>query len=258
MRSVKLSIIIPAYNEEKLIGRCVASVFAALRAVRDMAVGDTPVGDMVADTEVIVADNNSTDATADLARSAGARVVHEPVQQIARARNAGAAEAGGDWFLFIDADSILHADSLTDMLEHIESGRYVGGGCILGMNDTPAVGHFAAGFWNVVSRTFTVAAGSFVFCRSDAFREIGGFDETLYAAEELALTNSLNRWGLSASGGRRLKFVILRKQRHISSGRKFYLYSKREIAALLLRGLFHPFSTLRSRKHLDLFYDGRR
>jgi hypothetical protein len=87
---------------------------------------------------------------------------------------------------------------------------------------------------------------------------VGGFDETLFAAEELALTKSLKRWGKSASGGRRLKFVILRKQPHISSGRKFYLYSKREIAALLLRGLFRPLSTLRNRKHLDLFYDGRR
>ena len=213
---------------------------------------------MAAGTEVIVTDNNSTDATADLARSAGARVVHEPVQQIARARNAGAAVAGGDWFLFIDGDSILHADSLTDMLEQIESGRYVGGGCVLGLSDTPLVGHFAAGLWNVISRMFTLAAGSFIFCRSDAFREVGGFDETLYAAEELALTKALKRWGKSASDGRRLKFVILRKQPHISSGRKFYLYSKREITALLLRSLFRPFSTLRSRKHLDVFYDGRR
>ncbi|MCH9034903.1 MAG: glycosyltransferase [Planctomycetes bacterium] len=248
MRSVKLSILIPAYNEEKLIGRCVASVFAALRAV----------GDMAADTEVIVADNNSTDATADLARSAGARVVHEPIQQIARARNAGAASAGGDWFLFIDGDSVLHADSLTDMLEHIETGRYVGGGCVLGYDEAPPVGHFAAWLWNVIGRTFTLAAGSFLFCRSDAFREVGGFDETLYAAEELALSKALKRWGKSASGGRRLKFIILRKQPHISSGRKFYLYSKREIAALLLRTLFRPRRTVRSRKHLDLFYDGRR
>ncbi|MCH7996047.1 MAG: glycosyltransferase, partial [Planctomycetes bacterium] len=128
---MKLSIIIPAYNEEKLIKRCVTSVFAAVRAV----------GDKAADTEVIVADNKSTDATADIARSSGALVVHEPIQQIARARNAGAAAAGGDWFLFIDGDSILHADTLRDMLEHIESGLYVGGGCVLGLNDTPPVGH---------------------------------------------------------------------------------------------------------------------
>lgn len=85
-----------------------------------------------------------------------------------------------------------------------------------------------------------------------------GFDETLYAAEELALSKALKRWGLSASGGRRLKFIILRKQPHISSGRKFYLYSKREIAALLLRSLIRPRRTVHSRKHLDLFYDGRR
>ena len=144
------------------------------------------------------------------------------------------------------------------MLEHIETGRSVGGGCVVGLNDTPPMGHFAAWLWNVIGRTFTLAAGSFLFCRSDAFRAGGGFDETLYAAEELPLSKALKRWGKSASGGRRLKFIILRKQPHISSGRKFYLYSKREIAALLLRTLFRPRRTVRSRQHLDLFYDGRR
>ena len=55
--------------------------------------------------ELIVCDNNSTDRTAEIARNAGARVVFEPVNQIARARNRGAAAATGDWLIFVDADS---------------------------------------------------------------------------------------------------------------------------------------------------------
>src|SRR5438876_11028275 len=55
--------------------------------------------------ELIVCDNNSDDRTAQIARAAGARVVFEPVNQIARARNTGAAHAAGEWLIFIDADS---------------------------------------------------------------------------------------------------------------------------------------------------------
>src|SRR5262245_58504290 len=103
---VKLSVIIPAYNEEKLLPGCLAHVRAALaaNAAADWA------------SEVIVADNNSTDRTAELARAAGARVVFEPVNQISRARNAGARVASGDLFLFVDADSTLHPATVADLL----------------------------------------------------------------------------------------------------------------------------------------------
>ena len=243
MSPMKLSIIIPAYNEEKLITRCITSVFAALESTAELL-----------GTEVIVANNNSTDATADLAQRAGAVVVHEPVQQIARTRNAGARAATGDWLLFIDADSILHPVTLGDMLRHIQSGRFAAGGSVVGMDEAPRSAHLSVGVWNIFSKTFKQAAGSFVFCRADAFGEIGGFDEALFAAEEIDLSNKLKKWAKS----RGLSFVILRKKPHLSSGRKFYLYSKREMFALMWRTMILPSSTLRSKKYLDLFYDGRR
>ena len=80
---MKLSVIVPAYNEAKWIQRCLSSVFAALQANAHPGLS----------SEVIVVDNNSTDGTGELARTAGARVVFEPINQIARARNAGAASA---------------------------------------------------------------------------------------------------------------------------------------------------------------------
>ena len=87
--SMHLSIVIPAFNEERLIERCLQSISASL------AENFTPSFT----SEIIVVDNNSTDNTANLARQAGAQVVFEPINQIGRARNAGAAKATGDWLL---------------------------------------------------------------------------------------------------------------------------------------------------------------
>lgn len=91
---MKLSVLIPAFNEEKRIGTCIRSVHAALSANARPEL----------QTEIIVADNNSKDATPQIARQEGAHVVFEPVNQISRARNPGARAATGDWLLFLDAD----------------------------------------------------------------------------------------------------------------------------------------------------------
>jgi glycosyltransferase involved in cell wall biosynthesis len=92
---LKISVVVPAFNEEKLITASLAAIRAAMTAFTDRGWAG----------ELIVCDNNSTDRTAELARTAGATVVFEPVNQIARARNCGAAAATGDWLVFVDADS---------------------------------------------------------------------------------------------------------------------------------------------------------
>ena len=100
---MRISIVIPAFNEEKFIARSLRKIKAATDAFSELGWGN----------EIIVCDNNSTDRTADKARAAGARVVFEPVNQISRARNRGAAKASGDWLLFVDADCVVHEDTLT-------------------------------------------------------------------------------------------------------------------------------------------------
>src|SRR5262249_47987077 len=155
-----LSIVIPAYNEEKLIGRCLACIAEAIAA---NAAPDWT-------SEVIVVDNNSTDGTAALARAAGTTVVFEAINQILRARNAGATAASGDWLLFVDADSYLHAATLAELLGVIRQGCYAGGGCQVGLDESPRSGEILMAVWNAVSRLLKWAAGSFIFCREDAFR----------------------------------------------------------------------------------------
>lgn len=241
---MKLSIIIPAFNEERLIAHCLDSVFDAMNAQTEADFS----------YEVIVVDNNSTDTTAQLAQQANAKVVFEPINQIGRARNAGAAIATGDWLLFVDADSLLSRGMVTDILTIIKSNCYVGCGSVLHMPDLPWWGDAAMKLWTVFSVTFKWAAGALIVCRADAFREVGGFNQELFAADEIDLSQLLKRWGRQ----RGLKFTILTRHPLITSPRKVQLYSGREIAAQILNVLLHPRRTLLDKKKLPIWYDGRR
>src|SRR5262245_58908955 len=84
-----ISFVIPAYNEESLLGR-------TLDAVSDAA------GALGRPFEVVVVDDASTDRTAAVARGLGARVVPVNHRQIAATRNAGAREAAGQMLIFVD------------------------------------------------------------------------------------------------------------------------------------------------------------
>jgi glycosyltransferase involved in cell wall biosynthesis len=75
-----ISVIIPAFNEEKLLKHTLGQIQYALKENRGQGFA----------WEIIVFDNNSTDRTAGVATEMGARVVFEPVNQIGRARNTGA------------------------------------------------------------------------------------------------------------------------------------------------------------------------
>src|SRR5574344_1951152 len=93
--SIGFSIIIPAFNEERLLENSLSRIKESLQVFTSQ--GHT--------YELIVCDNNSTDQTAEIARSQGAKVIFEPINQIARARNTGASIASGKYLIFIDSDS---------------------------------------------------------------------------------------------------------------------------------------------------------
>ena len=239
-----LSIVIPAFNEERLIERCLQSISASLAA------NVTPRFT----SEIIVVDNNSTDNTGSLAREAGAQVVFEPINQIGRARNTGAAQATGDWLLFLDADSELNPGLLADILRVIEDGKSVGCGSTLQMQGLPWWGNWLFQLWKGMSILCRWASGALVVCRSDAFRDVGGFNQELYAADEINLSGHLKRWGRQ----RGLQFTILTQHPLETSSRKVALYSRQEIAGQILRVILHPQRTLQDRKQLSIWYDGRR
>src|SRR2546422_165362 len=126
-----------------------------------------------------------------MARAGGATVVFEPVNQIARARNTGAAAASGDWLLFIDADSHPSAELFAEVVEQIQSGRCLAGGCTIQLEAGYPGLERVTRFWNWLSRRFRLLAGSFIFCKATAFQKIGGFSNELFVAEELDLSKRL-------------------------------------------------------------------
>lgn len=91
---MKISVVIPAYNEEKFLSKCLEA-FANQEEKPE---------------EIIVVDNNSTDKTAEIAKKFNARVVSEKTQGMTYARNRGFNEATGDVIARCDADTVPPPD----------------------------------------------------------------------------------------------------------------------------------------------------
>ena len=236
--------IVPAFNEEKLIAPCLLSMKSAMNVFTDSGW----------DSELIVCDNNSTDRTADIARESGAKVVFESVNQIGRARNTGASVATGDWFVFVDADSHPSPGLFRDLCGVIRGGKVLFGGATIRFDRAPFSARCVVNLWNLVSRVGKYAAGSFIFCEVSAFREIGGFDQGLYASEEIDLSKRLKR----VAKQRGKTAVIIHRHPLVTSSRKIHLYSSAEHLKFMVRALVGWRKILGNRDECHIWYDGRR
>jgi glycosyltransferase involved in cell wall biosynthesis len=235
---VDYSVIVPAFNEAGWLPRTIPALQQAMAALPFHG-------------EIIVTDNNSTDATAEIAGRLGARVLFEPVNQISRARNTGARAARGKYLVFVDADTIVPSALLAQALDNLESKRCVGGGAIVQFEqEMRGLVHLGVALWNLLSRTLRLAAGCFFYCRKSDYEEAGGFSEAVYASEEIWLSRKLRRIGQRQ--GR--KFCIINQYAALSSGRKIGWYSTGRQIRLILMVMFFPFF-VRYRRFCGYWYD---
>jgi glycosyltransferase involved in cell wall biosynthesis len=230
-----ISFVVPAYDEERLLGATLGAIHATARACGEAY-------------EVIVADDASSDRTAEVAAAHGARVVSVAHRQIAATRNSGARASSGERLIFVDADTIVDEAVVRAALAALRSGA-VGGGAAVRMDGVlPLYARIVTPLLVRVFRFAGFACGCFVFCTRAAFEAAGGFDETMFGAEELTFSRALQRQG---------RFVVLREA-VTTSGRKVRTHSGWEILGFLGRLAIRGPSSVRRRSGMDLWYGKRR
>lgn len=224
-----VSFIVPAYNEEKLIGRTIASIKRSTQSLDR-------------DFEIIVVDNNSNDKTAEIAKQLGAKVIFEPHNQISRARNRGASIAQYQYLIFVDADSIINHGLVKETLANLDSGNCCGGGSLLQFDtEVRKTFQFALNTFHWFAKTFGLAAGCYVYCLKQTFLDTGGFSSKMYAGEEIQFSKEIKKWGKRKN----MDFILIRDYPIQTSTRKF----ENESAVLLamIMHLFLPFAVFSRR-----------
>jgi glycosyltransferase involved in cell wall biosynthesis len=230
-----ISFIIPAHNEEALIVRTINAIHHSAKTTAE-------------DYEIIVVDDASTDATAQLARANGATVVSVAHRQIARTRNSGGHAARGDRLFFIDADTTATPAAVAAALRAIDQGA-VGGGAVVRVEPPcPLYIRLLMAVFYIPAKLAGFCGGAFMFCTRNAFQQSGGFDETMFWAEEGVFTLRLKRLG---------RFTII-WPRVLTSGRRLHTISLRQ-AIPFARGLLRGKKVFTSREPVNgIWYNSNR
>ncbi|MDR0710261.1 MAG: glycosyltransferase [Spirochaetaceae bacterium] len=167
---MKISIIIPALNEEKMLP-------CLLDSIR---------GQDFDDYEVIVADAKSKDRTREIAENAGCQVVDGGLPAVGR--NAGARVAAGDFLFFLDADVILPPGFIRNVYNEMEDRFIDLATCeIRPLSDyqLDRIIHKLINLAVILNLWIDPKAFGFcIFVTKRLFNRVGGFDETIYVAED--------------------------------------------------------------------------
>ena len=229
-----ISFVIPAHNEERLLGATIQAIHRACAT-------------LVEAYEVVVVDDDSSDQTSVVAMEEGATVVSVGHRQIAATRHAGTGAARGNILIFVDADTLVHAAVVHQALDALRNGAV--GGAAIGLFDgeLPLFANAMVTLFARLARMATLTNGCFLFCTRTAYEAAGGFDRTLFAFEDVALGRALRRVG---------RIVILRET-VATSGRNLRAHSLADVGRMLLALGRNGRSFFRSRDGLSYWYADR-
>jgi glycosyltransferase involved in cell wall biosynthesis len=196
-----ISFIVPAHNEQTCLGRTLQAIQESARVIGQPF-------------EIIVVDDASTDATAEIARQNNAHVASVNHRQIAATRNSGARASSGERFFFVDADTIINSRAVASAMRAMDKGA-VGGGGMTWVDKNESVPLYARLLLVLLAfapKLVGFTGGAFMFCTRDGFYATGGFNERLYWAEEGGFALALKRqgrffvpWEHVLTSGRRLR-----------------------------------------------------
>ncbi len=199
----KISVCIPAHNEEKFIERCLQSVISAANYA-DIEV------------EIIVCLNRCTDKTEEIALKYGAVVVREDEKSIAKVRNRAVSKARGEFIATIDADSWMSENMLDEIVKNLDENNTIGGGVAV-QPERLSIGIIFSGIIIalMLARNW-ISAGLFWLRKTD-FVQLGGFDESILTGEDLDFAYRLKELGKKK--GKPFKTIF--KAKIFTSCRKF-------------------------------------
>ncbi len=220
----RISLVVPAFNEERELPGLLESLAVARRHYRH---GPEAV-------EVVVADNASTDRTAELALAQGCTVIRVNHRSIASARNGGAREASAPVLAFVDADSRLHPRTF-DAIEDTLSPKIIVGTTGIKMSRSSPGIRLTMLVVAVVTRIGGGGTGV-IFCRRSDWEAVGGFDESRRYAEDVKFQLDLNRLGRS----RGQTFARAKGVTTITSARKFDRFGDWHTFGLVRNWLLGP------------------
>jgi glycosyltransferase involved in cell wall biosynthesis len=203
-----LSIVVPAFNEERYLGETLASLNRAKAFLEQ---------EPSYQAEIIVVDNDSDDSTANVARALGATVATEALHNIAKVRNTGARSSNGDVIVFVDADTLVPENLLSRIVEAMSDDNCFGGAVDCDYRPMKAAVRAYLQFWRIIGRLTGMAQGATQFCRKDVFFKLNGYDETLFMGEDVDLY-----WRLKKFARRRnCRVAFINDIRVIPSTRRF-------------------------------------
>ncbi|MBB6215421.1 glycosyltransferase involved in cell wall biosynthesis [Anaerosolibacter carboniphilus] len=215
MKRPAISLIIPAYNEEKRIYNTLLSVSKAARLF------EVETNEKI---EIIVVDNNSKDRTAEIAQIFGVRIVQEERHIISAVRNTGAKAAQGDILCFLDADSEVSENIFNLVYQAMQTGEYIGGGAKMKL-DQDGLFYKGLSFGSLVMSYITGVSAVLIYTKRETFEKLGGFDEKYYAGEDLKFIFNLRKEGKRL--GKQFKNIY--NGYVVTSARKFNAMSLKDI-----------------------------
>ncbi|GIP28894.1 glycosyl transferase [Paenibacillus sp. J23TS9] len=233
---IRFSIIIPARDEEKCIGRCLDSLAAAAAAYPGQV-------------EAIVVLNRCTDQTAAIAESYGAVTLTDDSKNLSQIRNAGIHAARGEIIVTIDADSWVTDNMLTEIDRMLMTGKYIGG-AVRTAFERNSLGITMSALVLIIPLLFKygmITVGLFWGYKKD-FEAIHGFNEQMLMAEDADFASRLKKWGKQNGKkyGTVTKAIMTTSCRKFDQGGDWYLFLHPWIVLAYLKG--------KDRKYADQTY----
>ena len=214
---MEFSIIVPTYQEEGNIEQCLRSI-AKQKYIRT-------------EYEIIVSDAHSSDRTVEKAHQYADRIINDDRRGIAYGRNAGAKNALGDIFVFVDADATLSADFLFQCDQVFKDLEVIGMTGLAEPGDGGFMQRFIYRGTYYMVRIFhlfglSLFPGICVAYRREAFELLGGFREDFGIVEDLDLSRRMSRLGICKINKKARAFVSTRRlEKHLVSTVAFHIYS---------------------------------